>query len=460
LAQPPEEGKEAPAQSQLRLDDAAELLGWSPLYLRRLIAAGEIQPGTAKGTVLWRDVRRLAERSQRMPLLTTEDQLMMEDPPVWAAIDDAERGEAATFEVDRIVQGNCLDWMRRMPRDFVQTVVTSPPYWGVRRYPDDQETAWSDGTTVAFGQEKNPEEYVRHSLEILRHLHRVVCDDGVVWWNIGDAYMTRAYVRTASNERLDAIEGRHKVSWKDYPVRRYSAGHPYLKDKDLALIPFQVALGAQRLGWWVRSVIIWSKRNTMPEPVKDRPTTAHEYILMLTKSRLYTYNASGRTEKAMSDWTHPDAQNGHSYSNGSGNGRRNQRSFWDFNSTEYDIWVANTSTGDRDHAAPFPLDVPLRCIASSTTKPGDIVFDPFAGSGTTLVAARRLGRRYFGCEIAPTYITQAADWLAHPLLDLPISLEQQLPLFSDLDGLQEVEASDLEDLPPDELTSSELGDVV
>jgi DNA modification methylase len=102
--------------------------------------------------------------------------------------------------------GNCLDWLRRIASNSVQTVVTSPPYWGVRRYADDQTTDWADGTQVPFGQEKWPEDYVRHTLEILHHLKRVVRDDGVVWWNVGDTYMTRSHVRSGSGERLDALE--------------------------------------------------------------------------------------------------------------------------------------------------------------------------------------------------------------------------------------------------------------
>jgi site-specific DNA-methyltransferase (adenine-specific) len=179
-----------------------------------------------------------------------------------------------------------------------------------------------------------------------------------------------------------------------------------LKDKDLTLIPFQIALGAQRLGWWVRSMIVWSKANTLPEPVKDRPTTSHEYILMLTQTRFYKYKPEAATEESLSDWALDDDL---TYE------RRNLRTVWSF----------STSSGHGNHVAAFPVELPLRCIAASTD-PDDLVFDPFAGSGTTLVAAKQLGRRYFGCDISPTYVAEAKERLAATTTRRAVSL----PLFS------------------------------
>lgn len=382
-----------PLKSQLRLEEAADFLGWSTVHLRRLIKKGELRSGTSPETVLWEDVRQLASQAHRMVFLATNDELSSDESPFSATSDDqAVALRPEEFELNRVVTGNCLDWLRWMPSNLAQTVVTSPPYWGVRRYADDQVASWSDGTMIAFGQEKWPEDYVRHTLEILKELRRVVRPDGVVWWNIGDTYMTRSHVRAGSGERLDAIEGRRrKESWKDYPVRRYSAGHPYLKDKDLTLIPFQIALGAQRLGWWVRSVIVWSKENTIPEPTKDRPTTSHEYILMLTQSRFYKYDADAATEAATSDWA-------------IGYGRSDRRNF-------RSVWRFPTSSGHGNHVAAFPVELPLRCILASTDA-GDVVFDPFAGSGTTLLVADQLERKYFGCDISPSYVLEASERLA------------------------------------------------
>jgi DNA modification methylase len=220
---------------------------------------------------------------------------------------------------------------------------------------------------------------------VLRELKRVIRKDGVVWWNVGDTYMTRAHVRARSRERLDALEGRRKKeSWKEYPVKRYSAGHSYLKDKDLTLIPFQIALAAQHQGWWVRSVITWSKDNTVPESVKDRPTTSHEYVLMLTQTRFYYYNNVDAKEATISNgWAPPQVDAD----------QRNLRTVWSF----------GTSGGPNGHVAAFPLELPTRCIAASS-RAGDLVIDPFAGSATSLIAARRLGRKYAGCDLALEYV--------------------------------------------------------
>jgi len=360
---------------------------------------------------MWEDVRRLATDAHRMVLLPTREQLSGDSPPsMLGASASVGHGRLSRLQIDTIMSGSCLDVIRSMPDACIQTVVTSPPYWGVRRYIDDQTTTWADGTTVALGQEKWPEDYVRHTLEILGELRRVLKKDGVVYWNVGDTYMTRSHVRAGSLERLDALEGRRKKeSWKDYPVRRYSAGHPYLKDKDLTLVPFQVALGAQRLGWWVRSVIVWSKDNTLPESVKDRPTSSHEYIFMLAQDRFYKYDPIAATEDQVSDWSLEDRPAA----------RRNIRSVWHF----------GTSVGHGNHVAAFPLALPLRCIRASTAA-GDIVFDPFAGSGTTLVAAKMLGRRYVGADISPTYVKLSQDRLARTaVLDAspgPVSIQLEL----------------------------------
>jgi DNA modification methylase len=333
--------------------------------------------------VLWDDVRALVDDAHRIAYLSSNGEMKADVPPSFS---HHPTRSGPPFQPDSLVQGNVLDVLSEMPTQSVQCVVTSPPYWGVRVYADEQVTQWPDGQAVSFGHERWPEDYVRHSLFILRMLRRVVKEDGVVWWNVGDTYMTRSHVRPGSGERLDALEGRRrKESWRDYPVRRYSAGHPYLKDKDLTLIPFQVALGAQRLGWWVRAVIVWSKDNTLPEPAKDRPTTSHEYILMLSQTRFYKYRMEQSREEAVSEWTMADLAPG----------LRHPRTVWSF----------PTSSGG-GHVAAFPIELPTRCILAATDVE-DLVFDPFAGAGTTLVAAKRLGRRYFGCDISPTYVAEA-----------------------------------------------------
>lgn len=225
----------------------------------------------------------------------------------------------------------CLDFRKNELLDeSVQCVITSPPYWGLRKYAGEQELIWGDnncdhqwgeeiikhdalrhrpgehcivgseknpaihpGNKVdsgfcsicgawkgAYGLEPTPELYVKHTIELLREVRRVLRKDGVVFWNIGDSY---AGSGSPGGDFRDGKGG-------DEYLRPYNRKGGALKPKDLCLIPFRLAIAAQEDGWWVRSVIIWSKSNPMPESVTDRPTESHEYILMLTKSARYYWD--------------------------------------------------------------------------------------------------------------------------------------------------------------------------
>jgi len=235
-----------------------------------------------------------------------------------------------------IFKGDARD-MYELPNECVQMVCTSPPYWGLRKYSGNQDLIWGDNHCGhrwinreylmhsgrgdaqksgkystqepipdmpmadnfcslcgawkgAFGLEPTPEMYVQHTIEILREIRRVLRKDGVVFWNIGDSYASSP----PGNKSDWSSSGLHgaKTSQKYQETltntqSRQQQGRiipPGLKPKDLCLIPFRIAIAAQEDGWWVRSVIIWSKPNPMPESVTDRPTESHEYLLMLTKS--------------------------------------------------------------------------------------------------------------------------------------------------------------------------------
>lgn len=384
------------------MQDAVELIGCLPRHFSQLAKHGIVKiKGVGKSRhIRWSDLRTVVETIDSPFRLIGKEMLEYEKPPQDLLLHQkarSARNDKSSF-VNRLEVGECRNWMEKMPR-IVQTVVTSPPYWGVRRYEGEQETEWLDGTRVAFGLEKTPEDYVRHTLEILRKIKTVLRSDGIVWWNIGDTYFTRAVIRKSTVERLDAYEGRRYDKWRDYPFRRYSSGHRYLKDKDLTLVPFQVAIGAQHLGFWTRATIIWSKENQMPEPIKDRPTSSHEYILMLTKSKRYYYNKEAAQEPAATEVIVRE------------NGRttisdlRNLRTVWSFAVDRNNI-----------HTAAFPIELPTRCILAST-KPGDLVFDPFLGSGTTAVAADRQGRTFFGCDVCEDYIIEARKRLEIDRLD-------------------------------------------
>ena len=225
--------------------------------------------------------------------------------------------------MSEVLTGHVLDRLAEMPAESVSCVCTSPPYWSLRRY-EAEDVVWGgaaacdhdfvperhnpqphgdDGTAAGleggtatqastrmgsvdsstcarcgawrgqYGLEPTPELYVEHSLDVLRGIRRVLRPDGVVWWNIGDGYYA-----SSTSDRQRHWDGRPK-NLETQP-QRVMLGKP----KDLVLMPFRIALAAQADGWWVRSVIVWAKPNAMPESTQDRPTTSHEYILMLVKN--------------------------------------------------------------------------------------------------------------------------------------------------------------------------------
>lgn len=188
--------------------------------------------------------------------------------------------------------------MSEIPDEVVQCVVTSPPYWGLRKYAGEQEMVWG-AWRGAYGLEPTPEMYVQHTIEILREIRRVLRKDGVVFWNIGDSYAgSGVHAEHHANPGISQACKRHGAIAT--PV---ASG---LKPKDLCLSPARVALAAQADGWWVRCDVIWNKPNPMPESVTDRPTNSHEYIWIFTKSGTPQYwthrDHAGTRQKPKADW--------------------------------------------------------------------------------------------------------------------------------------------------------------
>lgn len=317
-----------------------------------------------------------------------------------------------------IFNKSCTD-MSELLDESVQMVVTSPPYWGLRKYKGDQIiSVWN----CAYGLEPLPEMYVAHTIEILREIKRVLRQDGVCFWNIGDSYAGSGQGKGCNHGKAVFRDDDISVpNWKNIDI----------KPKDLCLIPFRVAIAAQEDGWYVRSVIIWNKPNAMPESVKDRPTESHEYILLLTKSENYYWNQdavrenltessisrlSQNIEKQTGSYRVQDKTNGPMKAVSSWHGSkftnsrdievygnvgmgerielpgRNVRSVWSFPTHPY----------KEAHFATFPEELPERCIKAGS-KEGDIVLDPFTGSGTTLFVAARLGRKSVGYELSQEY---------------------------------------------------------
>jgi DNA modification methylase len=323
-----------------------------------------------------------------------------------------------------------------IPDESVQCIVTSPPYWGLRKYSGEQESVWGghpkidfaslqpipcphqwESTTLpgisggqnqgdksdnpngatnrpvpahvsgscvrcgawrgAFGLEPTIEMYIEHTVTILRELRRVLRPDGVLFWNIGDSYAGGGNYRgmTSENTLSDkqaSNRGARGVNQELGASREKLTGS--LKPKDLCLIPARVAIAAQSDGWWVRSMIVWAKPNPMPESFTDRPTDAYEYIIMLTKSERYFWDADAVSQPA----THAGkfvqtngnegmdgGYDGHRTRDGFRRGvtvaqKRNLRNVWNFPTQPY----------AGAHFATFPEELPRRCILTATSARG------------------------------------------------------------------------------------------
>lgn len=285
-----------------------------------------------------------------------------------------------------LYQGDALEILRQLPSGSVHTCVTSPPYWGLRDY----------GVEGQIGLEETPEEYVEKLVAVFREVRRVLRDDGTLWLNLGDSYTSGGRATRAPDRKSGA---------REMSVRPPT---PFgLKPKDLVGIPWRVAFALQADGWYLRSDIIWAKPNALPESVRDRPTKAHEYIFLLSKSPRYYYDADAIREP-LAETTIKRGSKG-KYVGAARKGLKQQPSKnahvmgHPLGRNKRTVWTVSTKPFKGAHFAVFPPDLIEPCILAGSP-PGGIVLDPFFGSGTTGVVAEKHGRQWIGIELNPDYI--------------------------------------------------------
>ena len=257
---------------------------------------------------------------------------------------------------DLVLFGDCRETMDAFI-DKAQMCVTSPPYYGLRNYGDEENQ---------IGLEESPEEYIQNLVEVFRKVRDNLTDDGTLWLNIGDSYYNyrpgkgqALSKQTVSNTRQDLPD---KCARRGNKLKG-------LKEKDLIGIPWMLAFALRADGWYLRQDIIWNKPNPMPESVRDRCTKSHEYIFLLSKSQNYYFDVDAIMEPT-----------------------RRKRS----------VWTVNNKPYRGAHFAVFPPDLIEPCIRAGSRE-GDIVLDPFMGSGTTAMVAKSLKRYYMGCELHEEY---------------------------------------------------------
>jgi DNA modification methylase len=361
------------------------------------------------------------------------------------------------FELNRAHCGDATEMLRRMPDESVQCCVSSPPYWNFRDY----------GVVGQIGLEKSIQEYIVKITTVFEEVRRVLRKDGTCWINLGDSYAGGKIGRT--DNTLEARQnlcrhGHSGINKKAIDGNNNGRQHKPtdgLKPKDLCGIPWRVAFALQAAGWYLRCDVIWSKPNPMPESVEDRPTKSHEYLFLLAKSQKYYYDAeaikepcsqnemangfrggaytgnetfdnaaSGKRKargnyKVPSGWDQGEGAHGNFHREGRakpdkqrGHGRRhvgfNDR--WDqmpksqqcgMMRNKRDVWEIATHAFPEAHFATFPPALVEPCILAGS-RPGDVILDPFSGSGTTGMVALQHDRKFIGFDLNPEYCQKLA----------------------------------------------------
>ncbi len=302
----------------------------------------------------------------------------------------------------QLYNGDALETLRLMPDESVHMAVTSPPYWGLRDYGDEGQ----------LGLEATPELYVERLVEIFRELRRVLRDDGTLWLNLGDTYHGGGGGNYGDG--LSSKQGGQHLTNVRNRIRLDG-----LKAKDLVGIPWMVAFALRADGWWLRSDIIWHKPNTMPSSVTDRPTGAHEYLFLLSKSSRYFYDADAIREPNRPDGrtkTVHDTRTNNSHPNYAGRtGCGKERWPNELGRNRRSVWEVVTEPLQDAHFATFPQALIDPCVMAGSPE-GGVVLDPFMGAGTTALVARRLGRRSIGIELNADYCELAARRLGQQSL--------------------------------------------
>lgn len=257
-----------------------------------------------------------------------------------------------------LLKGDTRDVLKTLPDESVQTVITSPPYWGMRDY----------GFEDQIGAEEDLNDYLNTLVNIFREVRRVLNSDGTFWLNMANTY-------TSGGRKWRQEDSKNKGRAMSYRPPTPDG----LKKKDLIGVAWMLAMKCQLDGWYLRNDIIWHKPNCQPESVKDRFTIAHEYLFLLTKSEKYLFNQQ--------DVKVPSKN---------GNGRKNRRT----------VWSINTEPYPEAHFAVFPTDLIAPCILAGSNE-GDTILDPFFGSGTVGAVAQEYNRNCIGIELKDEYIELA-----------------------------------------------------
>ena len=333
------------------------------------------------------------------------------------------------MEINKVYLGDSLEVIKTFDDKCVDCVVTSPPYYQLRSY----------GVEGQIGLEETPEKYIDKLVSLFREIRRVLKDNGTLWVNLGDSYWGGGWRGAELNEHSGDIQKGSKGTHCGLEMAKLHGNCGVYKDKDLIGIPWMFALAMRADGWYLRQDIIWDKPNPMPESVTDRCVKSHEYIFLLSKKKDYYFDYEAIQEEAV---TQIDPQIGSRVEydgkrkgeDGTGNrafvslkkshrfgaqkyGDNDDSHFRTYSGEEYypqvnddgvvvrnkrSVWRVNVKPTKEAHFATYPQKLITPCILAGCPEKG-VVLDPFMGSGTTGIVARKLGRNYIGVELNPDY---------------------------------------------------------
>lgn len=332
--------------------------------------------------------------------------------------------ERSITTLDHIHHMDALSLLRALPSGFVDCVVTSPPYFGLRDYK----------VAGQIGLEDTPAEFIKRLMQVMREVYRVLKPTGTVWLNIGDSYANDAkWGGSTGGKHAGGLHGQTGIG-----RQRKSTGLP---PKSLMMIPARLAISMQDEGWILRNDVIWSKPAPMPESAKDRLTRSHEHIFFFTKSarywsdmdavkepaihaaKVYSFNQPGKRARVLNDKPH-------------GNEASDKKLSYELRNLR-DVWSIGFEPTTEDHYASYPTEIPRRSILAGCPC-GGIVLDPFVGTGTTALVAKQLGRHYIGCDLNLEYVAMSRKRLAQtdPYQDKQVTPElKQRSMFAAMTGI-------------------------
>ena len=325
----------------------------------------------------------------------------------------------------RVLHGDCRTVLPTLPAESVNCIVTSPPYFGLRSY----LPAEHPDKRLEMGTEQTPDAYVAELVAVFRECRRVLREDGCAWLNLGDSYGSAGGdIFTGFNARWSGtgLDGGKQAAIAESAKGAAGKRDTGVRSKNLLGIPWRVAFALQTDGWYLRSDIVWAKPNPMPESVTDRPTKAHEYVFLLTRSARYWYDADAirepncpevqaDIEKYASDPRVAEARRKGNI--GSAPDRKDSSKGFRVSNNAFanplgrnarSVWTIATQPFRGAHYATMPPALAERCIKAGCPS-GGTVLDPFGGAGTTGMVADRLGRNAILIELNPVNVAMAAD---------------------------------------------------